>query len=44
MELFATECTSVIEIMYDNPADLHSPSAFYAAAIARKLDYWSCFL
>ena len=37
--LFSAECTTVIELMFDDKF-LQTPTAFYSASIARKLDYW----
>eukprot|EP01080_Neovahlkampfia_damariscottae_P005561 gene5561-9379_t len=37
--LYTAECTTIVEMMY-NGAMLKTPTAFYGAAISRKLDYW----
>ncbi len=33
-----SEGTKVIEIMYNDPKDFQTPTAFYAASIARNLE------
>ena len=38
--LFTAGCTTVMELMYNDGSALQTPTAFYAHAIARGLDYW----
>jgi len=37
--IWAPRCTTIVEIMYDGEF-LPTPTAFYAASIARRHDYW----